>query len=145
MIARMFNDFSPLVRLQNEMNRMFEDFLEDTPAQRGTGMRYPAINLWEDGDAAYVEAELPGLTLDDLSVTVSGNELTIAGERKINEQNNASWHRRERGLGAFSRSLTLPWEVDAEQVEATLRDGVLLVKLPKHESARPKKVKVLTA
>ena len=145
MLTRMMNDFAPLFRLQNEMNRLFEDFFEDMPATRPYGRQYPAMNLWEDGDAAYVESELPGLTLEDLDVSVRGNELTLSGERKIAEQQNANWHRRERGYGRFTRTLQIPWEIDADKVEATLRDGVLTVKLPKAESAKPKKVKVLTA
>ena len=145
MLTRMTNDFAPLFRLQNEMNRLFEDFFEDVPATRPYGRQYPAMNLWEDGDAAYVESELPGLTLEDLDVTVRGNELTLAGERKIAEQKEVNWHRRERGYGRFTRTLQIPWEIDADKVEATLRDGVLTVKLPKAESAKPRKVKVLTA
>ena len=145
MLTRMLNDFAPLLRLQNEMNRLFEDFFEDMPANRPYGRQYPAMNLWEDGDAAYVESELPGLTLEDLDVSVRGNELTISGERKIAEQKEANWHRRERGYGRFTRTLQIPWEIDADKVEATLRDGVLTVKLPKSESAKPRKVQVLTA
>ncbi len=83
--------------------------------------------------------------MEDLEVLVSGNEVTITGERKIREPESANWHRRERSQGRFSRTLTLPWEVDADKVQATLRDGVLSVRLPKAESAKPKKVKVLTA
>ena len=145
MLTRMLNDFAPLFRLQDEMNRLFEDIYEDAPSYRPYGRQYPAMNLWEDGDAAYIETELPGLTLEDLDVTVSGKEVTIAGERKMPEQKDVSWHRRERGHGRFSRTLTLPWEIDADKVEATFRDGVLSVKLPNCESCKPKKVKVLTA
>ena len=145
MIARMFNDFAPLLRLHHDMNRMFEDFFQDMPTRRPYGRTYPAMNLWEDGDAAYVETELPGLTLDDLDVSVRGNEVTIAGARKIAEHKDAAWHRRERAYGDFTRTLQIPWEIDADKVEATFRDGVLTVRLPKSESAKPKKVKVLTA
>ena len=137
--------YSPLFQLQNQMNRLFEDFFEDMPAQRPYAAAYPGLNIWEDADTAYVEAELPGMTMNDIEVYVNGNELTIAGERKIAEQKDATWHRRERAAGRFSRSLTMPWEVDANKVEARLRDGVLTVALPKSESAKPKKVKVLGA
>jgi len=145
MLGRMLNDFTPLFRLQNDMNRLFETFFDDMPAVRPYGQAYPGLNTWEDGDAAWVEAELPGLTMEDLDVSVMGTELTIRGERKLGSPENASWHRRERAQGRFSRSLTLPWEIDADKVEAKLHDGILTVKLPKAESARPKKVKVLTA
>jgi len=145
MLARMMNQFTPLMRLQDEMNRLFENFFEDAPALRGYAAGYPGVNLWEDGDAAYVEAELPGLSMEDIEVTVTGNEVTLSGERKIADWKDASYHRRERASGRFSRVLTLPWEIDADKVEAKLHDGVLTIKLPKCESCKPKKVKVLTA
>jgi len=142
MLARMMNDVAPLMRLQDDMNRLFESFFEDAPALRGYGAGYPGVNLWEDGDTARVEAELPGLSMDDIEVFVTGNELTINGERKIAAPENASYHRRERAPGRFSRVLTLPWEIDAEKVEAKLHDGVLSITLPKCESCKPKKVEV---
>jgi len=145
MVTRMMHDFAPLFRLQNEMNRWMEGFFEDAPAVRPYGSRYPALNTWEDGDNAWVEAELPGLGLADVEVLVNGGEVTINGERKLGEPQGATWHRRERSHGRFSRTLTLPWDVDADKVHATLRDGVLTVQLPKAETARPKKVKVLSA
>lgn len=145
MLARMMNDWMPLTRLQHEMNRLFEDFFQDMPVDRGYATGYPGVNLWEDGEAAYLEAELPGLSMEDIEVLVTGNEVTINGERKIAGVENASYHRRERGTGRFSRTLTLPWEIDPEKVQAKLHDGVLTVTLPKSETARPKKVKVLTA
>jgi HSP20 family protein len=144
MLARMMNDFAPLLRLHNDMNRLFEGFFEDLPDVRPYGAGYPALNTWEDGDAVWVEAELPGLTMADLEVLVSGNELTINGRREIAAPQGASYHRRERAQGAFSRSLALPWVIDANQVEATLRDGVLTVRLPKAESAKPKRIEVKT-
>ena len=145
LMNRLMTDFGPLTQLQGEVNRLFESFFEDLPAQRAYAAGYPALNTWEDGDAAWVEAELPGMNMDDVEIYVTGRELTIGGERKIAQPDGASWHRRERSQGRFNRTLTLPWDVDADRVEATLRDGVLTVKLPKCESCKPKKVKVLTA
>ena len=78
MLTRMTNGFglggtlSPLLRLPDEMNRLFEGFFEDMPSLRPYGRSFPALNSWEDGDAAYVEAELPGLGMDDIEVLVSG-------------------------------------------------------------------------
>ncbi len=145
MLARMMNDWSPLVRLHNEMNRLLEDFFEDLPAPRAFAADYPAVNLWDEGERAFVETELPGLGMEDIEVLVTGNELTIKGERRIAEQPEASYHRRERADGRFARTLTLPWEIDADKVEARLSDGVLTITLPKAESCRPKKVKLLSA
>jgi len=145
MLTRMMNDFAPLFRLHDEMNRWTEGFFDDAPAARRYGAAYPALNTWEDGDNAWVEAELPGLGLDDIEVLVNGGEVTINGERKLGEPQGATWHRRERSHGRFSRTLTLPWDVDADKVQATLRDGVLTVQLPKAETAKPRKVKVMSA
>ena len=144
MLTRMMNDFAPLLRLHNEMDRWVENFFEDAPAApRPYGAAYPALNTWEDADNAWIEAELPGLGLEDIEVLVNGGEVTIAGERKFGEpQDGTNWHRRERSHGRFSRTLTLPWDVDADKVHATLRDGVLTVQLPKAETAKPRKVKV---
>ncbi len=145
MLARMLNTYSPLTQLQSEMNRLMEHFFEDMPSQRPYGAAYPAMNVWEDGNSAWIECELPGLTLDDIEVFVSGNDVTVKGNRRIAEPEKAAWHRRERSQGEFVRSLTLPWDLDAEKVAATFRDGVLTIELPKAESARPKKVKVLSS
>jgi len=147
MLARTMNDFAPLMRLQGNVNRLFESFFEDAPQSRGYGAGYPGLNLWEDGDTARVEAELPGLGMDDIEIYVTGNELTIGGERKsaAAAPEQAAYHRRERAAGRFARTLTLPWDVDADKVEAKLHNGVLTVSLPKCESCKPKKVKVLSA
>ena len=145
MLARMRNGFAPLMQLQNEMNQWFENIFEDAPAQRGYGARYPGVNVWEEGDAAYVEAELPGLSMDEIEVLVTGNEVTINGERKLAEPENATYQRRERASGRFSRTLTMPWAVDPDHVEAKLHEGVLTVKLPRSESCKPRKIQVLSA
>lgn len=145
MLARMLNNYSPLTQLQREMNRLMEDFFQDMPTARPYGASYPAMNAWEDGNSAWIECELPGLTLDDIEVLVSGNDVTVKGNRKIAEAEGAAWHRRERSQGEFVRSITLPWDLDADKVSATFRDGVLTIELPKAESARPKKVKVASA
>ena len=157
MLSRMTNDFgtsfggsfssgfAPLMRLHNEMNRLFESVFDDLPAGRPYAAGWPALNTWEDGDNAYVEAELPGLSMDDLEVYVTGDQLTIRGERKIADPQDGSWHRRERSQGRFSRTVALPWEIDPDHVEAKLQDGVLTVRLPKCEACKPKKVKVLSA
>jgi HSP20 family protein len=143
MIARMMNDLPPLMELQSHMNQLFENIFEDTPALRGYNSGYPAMNLWEENDAAYLEAENPGLSMNDLELLVTGSEFTINGERKIAEQPEAAYHRRERATGRFSRTIRLPWDINADKVEARLRDGVLSVKLPKSEASKPKKVQRL--
>jgi HSP20 family protein len=137
----MLNGFDPMLRTAGDVNRLLESFFDDAPAQRSYGARYPGINAWEDQDSAWIEAELPGLTMNDIELTVQDNQLTLSGQRKLAAPENATWYRRERSEGAFTRSFTLPWEIDAK-VEAKLKDGVLTVHLPKAEAAKPRKVKV---
>jgi len=128
-------------QLQQEMNRLFGRLGEN--GARALGLTaYPAVNLWEDTEQIFVEAELPGLELKDLEIYVSGDQLTIKGERKATVVEKGIWHRQERSVGSFVRALTLPTHVDADKVDARLENGVLLVKLPKNESAKPRKIMV---
>jgi len=141
------NGATPIVQLRDEMNRLVGDFFDPlasaSPIQSAAPARgYPALNVWEDGDTVYVEAEVPGLKSEDIDIAVVGNEVTIRGQRGEAAPEGAVYHRQERGVGQFNRVLRLPFEIDADHVEASLKDGVLLVKLPKAESAKPKKIKV---
>lgn len=108
------------------------------------GRVFPALNVWEQGDELYAEAEIPGLKGEDLDITVVGNELTIKGQRQEAPIDGSVFHRRERGAGAFTRVVRLPAEIDASKVQATLHDGVLTLKLPKAESAKARKIQVTT-
>jgi len=134
------------VRLRDEMDRVFGDFwgpaLRVAPFVVSGRGGFPALNVWEDERNLYAEAEVPGLGMEDLEVFVVGNELTIKGERKDVENEGSAYHRRERGVGAFCRVIQLPIEVNADQVEANLKDGVLAIRLPKAESVLPRKIPV---
>lgn len=133
--------WNQLVQFQDEMNRLFNRWNGHSPLNGSVG--FPALNVWEGGEEVFVEAELPGLQLNDLEIYVSGgNQLTVKGERKPCGPDKGTWHRQERVFGTFTRSLTLPFPVDADKVEARLENGVLQVKLTKHESAKPRKIAV---
>jgi HSP20 family protein len=135
--------WNQLQQLQSEMNQLLSRVGEDGGRMFGLSGGYPPVNVWEDSDAAHVEAELPGLDLKDLEIYVTGgNQLTIKGERKPNVPEKTVCHREERSYGAFTRTLTLPFNVDADKVEARFENGVLHLRLPKHESARPRKINV---
>src|SRR5262249_54350807 len=125
-----------------EMNRLF-NHLGVRQAWPALSFSFPTVNVWENDTTIYAEAELPGLVQDQIEVFVTeGNQLTIQGERKTVEHPNGKWHRRERSFGKFKRMLTLPADVDADQVEARLEHGVLYLTLPKSATARPRKIPV---
>lgn len=130
-------------QLQNDMNRVFDRWGRSGARFLGLAPSYPPVNVWEDQDQVYVQAELPGLELKDLELLVTaGNKLTLKGERKQPSEEKGVWHRQERGFGRFERTFTLPYVVDPDKVEARFTDGVLQVKLAKHESAKPRKITV---
>lgn len=103
---------------------------------------FPALNAWEDADAVYVEAEVPGLKLENLELTVHDGELSIRGERKSDHPEGATLLRHERAAGPFGRTVRLPDAVDASKVEAALKDGVLTITLPKAAELKPRKIEV---
>ena len=126
---------------RREMDRVF-DSLTGFTGFRAPGV-FPPINVSEDTESVYVRAELPGIETDDLEITVEKDTLTIAGERKpAPEDENVSFHRREREWGAFRRSFSLPTRIDSEKVMARYDDGILTVTLPKAAEARPRQIAV---
>lgn len=128
-------------RFRNEMDRLFESFFGG-PGHSGR-RALPLLNVWETDDALHVEAELPGFKMEDLDLQVVGNELTIKGERRpVEESDKLVYHRQERVVGRFERTLRLPMEINADKVEASLQDGVLTVALPKAAAAKPRKIEV---
>lgn len=142
--------FSPLSDWRDEVDRMrnhFEHLFGNRGGQPAVDpVGFPALNAWEDADSFYVEAELPGLALEDLEIALSESDtLTIKGQRKEPAQDGGTWHRRERGFGSFERTLKLAGAIDAERVEASLKLGVLTIKLPKAPELKPRKIEVKSA
>ena len=128
-------------QLHDEMNRLFGRYANGSREFAARG--YPPLNLWEDEDHLFVEAELAGFNLDNLEMYVTGeNQLSIKGERKQPELGTGTWHRQERGYGAFSRLVELPSVVDSEKVSAEFKNGVLTITLPKKEEVKPRRIEV---
>jgi len=126
-------------RLQREMNRLFDHY--DRPGSSLAG--YPAVNVWMNDEAAVISAELPGLDVKDLEISVVGETVTLSGERKGDDlPKDVTYHRQERSAGKFSRTIDLPFTVDSGKVQATLEKGVLRVLLPRSEKDKPRKVLV---
>ena len=134
--------------IQNEMNRLFNNFF-DAPTGRGNGggnqsRRWiPAMDLVETDDHYVLRADLPGLSDEDVNVQLEDNVLTISGERKTEQHTEQEgYYRLERASGAFSRSLTLPDGVDPDSVQAHFDRGVLEITIPKPEQKKPRQVQI---
>jgi len=133
------NVWSQFNQLQNEVNRIFERY----DGARQEAVAFPPLNLWETENGFHLQANLPGIEMADLEITVTGpNQLTIKGQRKPVESKDGVAHRQERLFGAFVRSVTFPTAIDAEKVDARLENGVLKLDLPKHEDAKPRKITI---
>jgi HSP20 family protein len=103
----------------------------------------PPVDIYETAESIVLEAELPGMTKDDIVVEVKDNTLTLKGEKKFErEVKEENYHRVERSYGAFQRAFTLPLTVQQDKVKAKFKDGILEITLPKMEEAKPKQIKV---
>jgi len=133
-----------LSSLHQEMDRLWDRFVGETPlVRRITGEWWPTVDVSETKDNFVVKAELPGMDASDVNVSVSGNVLTIKGEKSKEEEEKDEHHyRAERYYGSFQRSFQLPSSMQAEKVEATFDKGVLRVILPKVEEAKKKEIKI---
>ncbi|MBW1697947.1 MAG: Hsp20 family protein [Deltaproteobacteria bacterium] len=149
----------PFAEFRRELNRLVDDFFrrfEFPPdMQRGywfpsrgvAGTLWPQVDVCETGDNVLIRAELPGIDKDDIEVSIYRDRIVIRGEKKSEEERTGyGFHHIERYHGAFYRSLSLPWEVDSERADATFKDGVLTVSMPKSAEAikRTKKISVVS-
>ncbi|MFO0870994.1 MAG: Hsp20/alpha crystallin family protein [Pirellulales bacterium] len=131
-----------LSKLQDEMQRLWSRTGVLRHWDAASGGPVPAVNVWEDAEAVYVESELPGLASEDLEIYVTGRQLSLRGERKPPVVDKGVWHRQERGYGKFQRVVELPGDVDADAVAARFNHGVLTITLPKRVETRPRKIAV---
>ena len=137
--------FEELEQMRRDIDRVFRDLSGRVSGAPVAGV-FPLTNLTEDGDNYYVRAELPGIKAEELDISVTGDSLSVSGERKIPmEKENARYHRREREAGKFSRMVSLPSQIDPEKAEARCAEGILTVILPKAEAAKPKQIAVKTS
>jgi len=132
-----------LLELQRELDRAFEQ-PSGFGSLSGRGV-FPPVNIFSDKDGYVVRLEIPGVEPSTLTIETHGRTLTIAGKRDISPPAGGSFHRRERGSGEFSRSLQLPDDFDASRTEASYQLGVLTVRVPKREEAKPRQITVTTA
>jgi HSP20 family protein len=140
---RLTEEYIMLVRWDpfEEMNRLHDHFLSG----RGLSKRafQVAVDIREEDDAFYVDAEVPGMSAEDVKVDVEKNVLTLSGERKVEKEEIEDTYRRvERQYGSFTRSFTLPETVDTDNISADLKEGVLALRLPKKEAPTPRSISV---
>jgi HSP20 family protein len=134
--------------LWNEMSRVHDELNRLFGRVSGNGLRVmapagPSVNVWDDEQNVYAQADLPGIDASKLEVFVTdGDTLTIQGERVPQVPENAIWHRQERSFGRFMRQVSLPALVDPDKVEAKYEHGVLYLTMPKSEAAKPRRIAI---
>jgi HSP20 family protein len=140
-----WSPFRHLSTLRDEIDRLFESPLNalTSDSQQFLNGWLPTMDLYEEKDSLVLKAELPGMKKEDIEISLHGDVLTLSGERKEEEVfEKAQTYRAERFLGKFQRTLTLPVAVNGDKVQASYKDGVLTVTLPKSEEAKPKQIEV---
>ena len=144
--------FSEMTRWEQEMERMFDNFFgrrlrpiwdERWWPSRGAGISVPVVDLYEEKDEIVAKVELPGIGKDEVQVNITDHLLTIKGEKKKEaEIKEEDYYRSERAFGSFTRTLELPRAVQVEKAQASFKNGVLEIRLPKTEEAKRKEIKV---
>ncbi len=145
LLARRFPMMLDFERTLDEMNRVFDMF--DAPLglrsmPRGT---FPAVNLYDNETELLLTAEIPGVKIDDIGLSVTENTITLTGKRNgVQENKKGRWYRQERVMGQFERTITLAEKVDSAKATAEYKDGILTVHLPKVKVTAPKSIEVKT-
>lgn len=137
--------FRDVVSIQDEMNKLFDDFF-GRPVLRTEWTESawnPSVDVSEDKDNVIIKAEMPGINKEDIKISVQDGVLTLKGEKKQEkEEKDKNYHRIERSYGSFCRSFQLPTSVKSDKVKAGYKDGVLSIALPKTEEVKPKEIPI---
>ena len=142
-LVRWTDPFRDFAHLQDRINRVFTD-AQGNPESNGAWV--PPVDIFQNGEHEVVlKAELPDMIREDIDITVENGTLTIKGEKKLPGEREDQFHRIERRYGTFSRSFSLPQTVDTSKVAADYKNGVLTVRLPLREEAKPRQIKVEVA
>jgi len=137
------NPFAELERMSRQMDQLSSTLIRRTGLRFAPARVFPSVNITEDKHNYYLRAELPSINADDINVEVNGRSLSIFGERKIKtESGDVRYHRREREAGKFSRVIELPGDIDPDDVQAKMIDGILTVTISKSESAKLRQITV---
>jgi len=133
--------FGSLRYMQREMDRLFGRAAAAATQHIGGGV-YPPVNVLNGSEEIIVECEVAGVPREEIDISITGETLVIKGTKAAPEESDVRYQRRERGSGDFSRTVVLPDKVDADRIEAHLVNGVLTVRLPKSEAAKPRQISV---
>ena len=137
-----WSTFDQLTNIRDEINRLFESPLENGGSSVFNSWA-PALDVYEDNENVIVRAELPGMKKEDIDISLHDNVITVSGERKNEKKyEGGRTSREERFFGRFTRSITLPKQVNANGVKASYKDGLLTVTLPKAEEAKPRQIQI---
>jgi len=131
-----YNIFDDALELRN----LVDNFFRDVPS-RGTYREYPYIDLYETGEGLQINAILPGVKPEEVSIELVNNSIIIEGEKK-NDYTDHPYIRKEREFGKFKKSVKLPYRVDGNNVQAGMKDGILTIRLTKSEDAKPRKIEI---
>lgn len=135
-----FDPWTQLAHMENELNRMLSRYASPTSSE------FPAFNVWGTPDQVVVTMEIPGVDPKAIDISVAGSTLTVRGSREPEQvEKGVSYHRGERWYGKFSKTIELPFTIEADKVEARFSKGVVYITLPRSEAEKPKKVTVKSA
>ena len=126
-------------------NRLFDDFFSPATPHNGTSLHNwePRVDVYEDKESYFIDAELPGMDKKDITVDLDGGILTLKAERSAeNEVKDENFYRRERACGKYERAFRMPEEIDTGKIAADYKDGVLKIRVPKTEKPSPQKITV---
>ena len=132
-----------ILSFENEISRLFQDLAGRGQEGEAPSVWAPRVDIEEDRESYVLKAELPGMKLDDIKITIADSQLVIRGEKRREvESNDKTYHRVERVYGSFERAFTLTKAVAADKIEAIYRDGVLTVRVPKAEEAKAREIQI---
>lgn len=138
-----WDPFKEMTNLRDGMDQFFDSFFERLPRERGEGFWLPTLDIEEDKDNFMVKVELPGMKKEEIKISLSGETLTISGERKHeSEEKTKTYYRLERSYGRFQRTVNLPAEVDANRTRAAYQDGILTLIMPKSNRGKAKEIAI---
>jgi len=136
--------YGELLDMYNRINRLFEQDLlgEDREQPMSSNCWMPATDIYETKDDYMFKVELPGIAKEDIKIEVNGENLSIKGERKVEDVKPESYHRNERVCGTFMRNFQLPKNADGQKMSAAMKDGILELRIPKLEESKPKSIPI---